>query len=427
MKKFYVTLVALAIATTSFAQVDNLPFSKQEAKNQNERNVKVIPFHKSQSKSSGSMWYSYFPDFYYYATGDSLDPESSANVMYAAIHCDTNAQIHYSNGDATVNFNGFGQIFNFGHAFWQNAAMNAFGNLGGISLPVMPSGTTYSVDSISIPFVYFRGDLQSPNVVDTIIISVLGDLTDANLSYYTHTQAGFVYSRIKYDTTNFVLKQIAGKKYHVEKIPLTVADETDEYVMSCNIAVPGFANLTNKNLVVFYTFKPGVPTNYNQFMGEEIADFRGQLFYDPRESFARGGADALVERNNSMNANSWTFNGENWPEYLPPTSIWLTPGVLRPAIYVKITCDDCSRASIKEMPHKNITIQPNPATSNFTVDLGSAGKADVEMFNLVGQKVYSTTTNDASIQVNVSDYKSGVYMLKINKNGQIYTSKVVVK
>jgi hypothetical protein len=422
MKKFYVTLVALLIATVSFAQVANLPFSKQEPNTQNEPAMKkVAPFHLNQSKGvSASAWFCYFPDFFQYYSGLELGDESYG---WRDIHCDTNVQVHFSDGDATVNFNGFGQIFSFADPFWQIAVQEAHGI--DISLPDMTSATTYSVDSISIPYVYWRGSIQPTGAIDTMIVSVLGDLTEADLNYVEHT-AGFVYSGIKYDTVNFVLKAIAGKKYHVAKIPLL--DTVVEEVLSCDIALPGFTNLSNKNLVIFYTYKPGIRANHNQFINDEVGRFRGLVIYDPRTEYEIGGTLATTERNNSINAMVWTFNGNNWPEYLLPTSIWDSPsGIMRPSIYAKITCDNCSMGSITEMAKKNVTISPNPATSNFTVDLGATGKSNVEMFNLVGQKVYSNSTNDSSITVNVSDLKSGVYMLKISQNGQVYTSKVVVK
>jgi hypothetical protein len=422
MKKFYVTLVALLIATVSFAQVTNLSFIKKEANTQNEPAIKkVVPFHPNQSKGvAASTWFSYFPEFFQYYFGIEL---GAGNYSFVSIHCDTNVQIHYSDGDASVQFCGFGQIFSFADNFWQVAVQTAHGIDPSNSLPDMTSATTYSVDSISIPYLYWRGSLQPDNAIDSIVVSVLGDLTEADLDYEVYTS--FVHSQIKYDTVNFVLKEIPGKKYFAKSFPLldTVVDQE----LFCDFALPGFTNISNKNLVVFYTYKPGIRANHNQFMGDEVGVFRGLVYHDPRTGeYAIGdGTLATTERNNSFNAVDYTFSG--WPELLLPTSMWDLPYIMRPAIYAKITCDNCSMGSITEMAKKNVTISPNPATSNFTVDLGAAGKSNVEMFNLVGQKVYSNSTNDASITVNVSDFKSGVYMLKINQNGQVYTSKVVVK
>jgi len=428
MKKFYVTLVALWIATLAFAQVDNLPFSKKTQGSLNEPSIKMVPFHQNHSKGvSASEWFSYYPQFFEYYQDFELE-----SYRWAPIQCDTNVQFPYSGGNSTINFNGFGQIFNFGNIFWHEAIVQAYEGYQ-VSIPDITTATTYSVDSIAFPFIYWRGSVQPVNAVDTVIISILGDLTEADINYYQHS-AGFTYPRLKYDTAKFVLKPVSGKKYHVAKVPLTVNDTTVSLpdntveIGEISVPVPGFTNMTNKNVYVFYTFKPGIRSTYNQVVQTEVPDFRTLLYYDPTGLYEIGAPDAINERNNSTNAMVWTFNGNNWPELLPPTSIWVSDeGIMRPAIYIKVTCDDCSMGSIKEMGKKNITINPNPATSNFTVDLGVAGQSNVEMFNLVGQKVYSHTTNESSITINVNSFKSGVYMLKVNQNGQVYTSKVVVK
>ena len=434
MKKICVTLVALAFATESFAQVDNLPFSQQTVKTTAELESKVIPTHHNPSKgANASQWFSYFPTFYEKYSGLEFGNTDYRGVI---MNCDTNAQVKFTNGAATVQFNGFGQVFNFGNTFWQEVALRWY-QLDGTSIPDMTSATTYSVDSVAISYGYRRGTAQDPTVVDTVIISVLGDLTEENLAYTQH-QEGFVYTNIGYDIAKFELKDIAGAKREIIKVPLTVSDSTtfvqngQLLIKFVDMAVPvtEFTNLSNKNLVVFYTFKPGTPTDHNKFLGIDYGRFLGVAFRESRTDYLQVGEVMKNERNNSIHAFTKTFNA-SWLETLPPLNLFwkFNQGVdgMRPAIHAKITCDDCTMGSIKEMAHKNITIQPNPATCNFTVDLGTVGKSTVEMFNLVGQKVYSATTNDASVQVNVSDYKSGVYMLKINKNGQTYTSKVVVK
>jgi hypothetical protein len=428
MKKFYVTLVALLVATAGFAQVANLPFTKQEVKRAGNEIPKVIPFHQNQTKGvSASRWFSYFPEFFQICEGiEGLEYD------VVVMNCDTNAQVHYANGDKTVQFNGFGQIFNFDNEFWNKTAKIWY-DKDYTSIPDMTTATTYSVDSVGIQFGYRRGSAQDANVVDTIIISVLADLTEANLGYVSHS-AGFVYSSIEYDINNFVLKEIPGAKREVVKVPLTVSDSTiimengQAYILYVRHHVPvtGLTNLSNKNMVVFYTFKPGTPTNHNQFLGVDFGMFMGMHYTDPRTNYGTVNTEETKnERNNSIHAFSSTFN-EGWYETLPPPNIFWE-GIMRPSIFAHINCDDCSMGSVKDMARKSITIRPNPATDNFTVTLDAAGKSNVEMFNLVGQKVYSNTTSDASVTVNVSDFKSGVYMLKINQNGQVYTSKVVVK
>ncbi|MDR1112903.1 MAG: T9SS type A sorting domain-containing protein [Bacteroidales bacterium] len=428
MKKFYVTLVAFLIATMSFAQVESLPFSKQEVKKTDGEIQKLIPFHQNSTKgSAASWWFSYFPEFFKISEGiGSLEWEM------LPMNCDTNAQIHFTGGDNTVQFNGLGQIFNFDEIFWRKTVQTWY-SADQTSIPDMTSATIYSIDSVGIEYAYGRGSAQDASVVDTIIISVLADLTEANLDYRLNAGA-FVVSLIQYDTSNFVLKEIPGTKREVIKVPLTVSDSTTfvedgtHYIapIRYNVAVPGLTNLTNKNMVIFYTFKPGIPTNHNQFIKVDFGDFRGLTYKDPRSAYGQDSTVEVVnERNNSIHAFAGTFNNR-WPKLLPHLNLFWD-GIMRPALFAYSSCDDCSMGSIKEMAKKNVTIYPNPATDNFTVTLDATGKSNIEMFNLVGQKVYSKVTSDATVTVNVNNFKSGVYMLRINQNGQVYTSKVVVK
>ena len=90
------------------------------------------------------------------------------------------------------------------------------------------------------------------------------------------------------------------------------------------------------------------------------------------------------------------------------------------------SCTECEVVNVPEIEKKNPTIYPNPATNNFTINLGNDEKANIQLFNIVGQQVYSETITGTA-QVNVSNLNSGVYMLKINQNGKVYTTKVIVK
>ena len=79
-----------------------------------------------------------------------------------------------------------------------------------------------------------------------------------------------------------------------------------------------------------------------------------------------------------------------------------------------------SRSFIEDPEEQTINVYPNPASSNLKVNF--EGEANIQLFNLVGQMVYSTTATD-NATINVSNLRSGVYMLKVNDK----TVKVVVR
>ena len=62
-----------------------------------------------------------------------------------------------------------------------------------------------------------------------------------------------------------------------------------------------------------------------------------------------------------------------------------------------------------------MSIYPNPTASKWTID-SSRVINTVTLFNLLGQKVLEKTVNDTKVNIDASNFKTGVYILKVNKN-----------
>ena len=61
-----------------------------------------------------------------------------------------------------------------------------------------------------------------------------------------------------------------------------------------------------------------------------------------------------------------------------------------------------------------VNIYPNPATDNVTIDLGSvSGTALVCIYNIVGEKVASASTDNAIVKFDVAELPVGNYIAKI--------------
>ena len=74
---------------------------------------------------------------------------------------------------------------------------------------------------------------------------------------------------------------------------------------------------------------------------------------------------------------------------------------------------------------QKITVYPNPAHEKITVETKDIDIHQIEMFNVLGQKVFSTNGNfDNEYTLAVEKFNNGLYFLKINNN---YTQKVVIK
>ncbi len=78
-----------------------------------------------------------------------------------------------------------------------------------------------------------------------------------------------------------------------------------------------------------------------------------------------------------------------------------------------------------------ISIYPNPASSNVTINLGTVdyGKEiSLEIFDMLGRNVYSENHNssESEININVSDYSEGLYFIRMNIDGNNVTEKVLI-
>jgi hypothetical protein len=73
-------------------------------------------------------------------------------------------------------------------------------------------------------------------------------------------------------------------------------------------------------------------------------------------------------------------------------------------------------------------VYPNPVKDNITIDLRSAisGTIEVSLINIMGTEVkkwneFSLNQGDQKVKLDLSEFKSGVYILKIIKQGQVKT------
>ncbi len=79
-----------------------------------------------------------------------------------------------------------------------------------------------------------------------------------------------------------------------------------------------------------------------------------------------------------------------------------------------------------------IKIFPNPASSEMTIDFSIASneKVKLQLFNTVGQLVYSNTRQmgaTGQVKFDTQSYESGMYVLQIKHKESIYTKKVFIQ
>ncbi|MFC2116858.1 T9SS type A sorting domain-containing protein, partial [Bacteroidota bacterium] len=77
---------------------------------------------------------------------------------------------------------------------------------------------------------------------------------------------------------------------------------------------------------------------------------------------------------------------------------------------------------------KTVICFPNPASADFSVDLGGIGEARVEIYNLLGRLVYSAPAREKIHYIDDPGLKPGVYLVKVSgNNGDIYIQKLMIE
>lgn len=72
-----------------------------------------------------------------------------------------------------------------------------------------------------------------------------------------------------------------------------------------------------------------------------------------------------------------------------------------------------------------LSVYPNPANSQITVELNNGAEKTVELFDLTGRVVLSGTTNNDKINLNIESLQNGVYFVKVKSNNTVEVIKIV--
>ena len=187
-------------------------------------------------------------------------------------------------------------------------------------------------------------------------------------------------------------------------------------------------------IAISYTYRASMDNRTDSStMGTDMNTFSGLSFKDPRPEYqqsAWGSNELLNNMNTSLYAGSEAFNpsSESWYKMYSPTIFWKVDHI-RPYIGFHMTnCEGCGLVKVKDLENKKINVYPNPATSTVNLQLVDNSQANIQLFNLVGQVVLSEQVNGQDqVTLNVNNFNSGVYMLKVSQNGKVYTSKLIVR
>lgn len=90
------------------------------------------------------------------------------------------------------------------------------------------------------------------------------------------------------------------------------------------------------------------------------------------------------------------------------------------------TDNDEDPLNIQENAQKSLLVYPNPATTSVTI-AEIAQPSSIIITDLNGRVMYTTTTNETSVEIEVDNYASGVYLVNVVGEQFKATQKLVVK
>ena len=80
--------------------------------------------------------------------------------------------------------------------------------------------------------------------------------------------------------------------------------------------------------------------------------------------------------------------------------------------------------SVSTFNTPKVRIYPNPTSGIVTIEANSVIES-ITVYNVLGQEMLSQKGNSASETLNISNFKSGVYLVKTTSNGKTATSRIV--
>ena len=79
--------------------------------------------------------------------------------------------------------------------------------------------------------------------------------------------------------------------------------------------------------------------------------------------------------------------------------------------------------AIREAGRLITSVYPNPAKEQITVTLKKSDPATIRIFNVMGQEVKTVSTSEARNTIRIKELPSGLYLIRVEQNGALFTTK----
>jgi len=144
--------------------------------------------------------------------------------------------------------------------------------------------------------------------------------------------------------------------------------------------------------------------------------------------------DSLISSADSYN--QWYFNDQFIDSTRQVLVIkghakgWYTVTVTNPANGCSATSDSTTSIEQLSVTGEQLSIYPNPNNGNFNVQLSNKiSNVQLELFNVLGQTIYSSKLANTHSEINLSARAAGIYLYRIfNEQGNtLGTGKLVIE
>lgn len=371
-----------------------------------------------------------------------LDLNQQQNLFLTPIWADSAIIIAYSNTFAGPQIMGAGMIFDPRDPIYQGNPFNT------------SKFTTYIVDSIEIPFLYTRKNLDV-NVIDRVNFY---SFKAADMLHYISVPFGTVY----YDKTTNAPAGTTVKTLHTESLGVTDSSSggnLSSIKFACNEKIPGSNNTGGSNWFgIYFNYQPGstYPTtppfdtigySSKDFSGNKHNRFQYLEANDPSSNYPSDTSGAYKNRYQQRIYNHGVYVVDdvryttNTPTSNPPSVMyggnWVRAGLpftRFPAFTFHVTTQNLA---VKNSSN-DVTVldaYPNPAKANSEVVLSLKSlvstDAVVTLTDMSGKviKTFNTSIVNGknSISISTDALCNGMYLVNISGEGFQSSSKLIIE
>ncbi|MEP6647797.1 MAG: M60 family metallopeptidase [Saprospiraceae bacterium] len=92
----------------------------------------------------------------------------------------------------------------------------------------------------------------------------------------------------------------------------------------------------------------------------------------------------------------------------------------------------CATVNVPALPEisngNSVSVFPNPNTGEFTISQNNTNKTEIEIYNLVGERIYKTEFTNLTTTIDLSQQPKGIYFLKTeDHNRNVIIKKVIIQ